>query len=90
VLLANAVALPELAADGENGYLFKPGDPADMARCMELLAGHPERWPAMGAASLERVRFHSLENTMSLFEFLYESLMKNAPLKTLESRLAAI
>jgi 1,2-diacylglycerol 3-alpha-glucosyltransferase len=90
VLLANAVALPELAADGENGYLFKPGDPADMARCMELLAGHPERWPAMGAASLERVRFHSLENTISLFEFLYESLMKNAPLNTLESRLAAI
>jgi 1,2-diacylglycerol 3-alpha-glucosyltransferase len=71
LLLANAVALPELVTPGENGYLFKPGDPADAAHYMELLADHPEHWPAMGKASLARAQAHSLDTTVSRFEELY-------------------
>ncbi len=71
MLLANAVALPELVTQGENGYLFKPGDAADAARYMELLADHPERWPAMGHASFVRAQAHSLDKTVSRFEQLY-------------------
>ncbi|HTP01332.1 MAG TPA: glycosyltransferase [Anaerolineales bacterium] len=71
VLLANAVALPELVTPGENGYLFKPGDPADAARCMDLLASHPERWADMGHASFLRAQEHSLDKTVSRFEQLY-------------------
>jgi glycosyltransferase involved in cell wall biosynthesis len=74
VLLANAVALPELAGDGVNGYLFRPGNAADAARCMALLADHPERWARMGAGSLEKATFHSLENTMKQYESLYVNL----------------
>ena len=74
VLLANAVALPELAGDGINGYLFRPGNAADAARCMALLADHPERWPRMGAGSLEKANFHSLENTLKQYENLYVNL----------------
>ncbi len=71
LLLADAVALPELVTPGVNGYLFKPNDPADAARCIDLLADHPERWRAMGAASFARAQEHSLEKTVSKFEHLY-------------------
>ncbi len=71
VLLADAVALPELATPGVNGYLFKPNDPADAARCMALLADHPERWAEMGQQSFVRAQEHSLEKTVSKFEALY-------------------
>ncbi len=73
VLLANAIALPELVTQGKNGYLFKPNDPADAARCMELLADHPERWPEMGHASYLRAQEHSLEKTTTRYEELYNS-----------------
>src|SRR5512142_1684523 len=52
VLLADAVALPELVTPDVNGYLFRPNDAADAARCIDLLADHPERWAEMGRASL--------------------------------------
>ncbi len=73
VLLANAVALPELVTQGENGYLFEPGDPADAARRMEELADHPERWAEMGHASYRRAQEHSLEKTITRFEELYKT-----------------
>ncbi len=73
VLLADAIALPELVTQGENGYLFKPNDPADAARCIELLADHPERWPEMGHASFLRAQDHSLEKTTARYEELYQA-----------------
>jgi glycosyltransferase involved in cell wall biosynthesis len=75
VLLANAVALPELCTDDVNGYLFQPGDARDAARCMALLADHPERWAEMGTASLEKARQHSLDNILQKYESLYEQLL---------------
>lgn len=76
LLLANAVALPELVTHGVNGYLFKPGDAQDAARCMGLLADHPEQWAAMGKASLEKAQVHSLENTIQRYEALYKDTLK--------------
>jgi glycosyltransferase involved in cell wall biosynthesis len=75
VLAANAVALPELVTEGINGLLFKPGDATDAARCMEWFADHPERWSGMGAASLEKVQPHSLENIVHEYETLYEKVL---------------
>ena len=80
VLAANAVALPELVTDEINGLLFKPGDVADAARCMGWFAEHPERWSGMGAASLEKVQAHSLENIVRQYEMLYEKVLAGAPL----------
>ncbi len=79
VLLANAVALPELVAPGVNGYLFKPGDAEDAAHYMQLLADQPERWKEMGKASMEKAQVHGLENTVQRYEELYKkSLEKTA------------
>ena len=76
VLLADAVALPELVTPGVNGYLFKPGEAEDAARHMGLLANQRDRWEQMGRASLEKAQAHSLELTIQRFESLYQNSMK--------------
>ncbi len=80
VLLANAVALPELVTEGLNGYLFKPGDPADAAKYIDLLADQPERWPEMGKAGVAKAQFHGLDHTVGQYELLYEHLLTGKPL----------
>jgi len=75
MLVADAVALPELVAANDNGYLFLPSDVDDAARCMTVLASNPERWSTMGAASLMRVQDHSLENIVHCYERLYQSVL---------------
>jgi 1,2-diacylglycerol 3-alpha-glucosyltransferase len=75
VLLANAVALPELVDDGVNGYLFKAGDVTDVAMGITMLADQPERWAEMGAASLRKARFHGFENTMRQYETIYQAVL---------------
>jgi 1,2-diacylglycerol 3-alpha-glucosyltransferase len=77
MLLANAVALPELVDDGVNGYLFKAGDVTDAAMCITLLADQPERWAEMGAASLRKARFHGFENTMRKYEMIYQGMLSH-------------
>lgn len=79
LLLAEAIALPELVTPGVNGFLFKPGDAEDAARCMQQLADHPERWGEMGKASLERAQAHSLENVLQRYETLYSQALELAP-----------
>jgi len=79
VLLANAVALPELVTPGLNGYLFEPGNVEDAAKKIELLAKHPENWPSMGAVSLEKARYHGLENTLRQYGSIYTALLQNNP-----------
>jgi 1,2-diacylglycerol 3-alpha-glucosyltransferase len=79
VLLANAVALPELVTVGVNGYLFAPGEPSDAARCMALLADHPENWARMGLASVEKARYHGIENTIRQYEAIYSVLLQDNP-----------
>ena len=75
LLLARSKALPELVMTGRNGYLFTAGDVDDAARCMELLANHPEQRRQMGAASLEQVQSHSLANVLKRYEELYSACL---------------
>jgi 1,2-diacylglycerol 3-alpha-glucosyltransferase len=79
VLLADALALPELVRDGENGYLFKPGDVDDLVRLINQLADHPEYWRKMGITSREIASQHSLEDTIHKFESVYASLLNEVP-----------
>ena len=75
LLLADAVALPELVIQGKNGYLFKPSDPDDAARYMNLLVEQREQWAEMGAVSLEKAQCHSLDITVRRYEMLYEAVI---------------
>lgn len=83
MVAANAVALPELVTDGDNGYLFQPGDDADASHCMEKLVDHPELWMEMGAASRDKAKSYSLDTVLQYNEELYRSvLLGDTPLET--------
>ncbi|WFR85026.1 glycosyltransferase [Arthrobacter sp. Y-9] len=72
VVLANAMALPHLAEDGVNGYLFEPNNVVDLTEKIRLVLDQPEEArKAMGDASHEMVQKHSLENTLKTFEDIY-------------------
>jgi glycosyltransferase involved in cell wall biosynthesis len=72
VLLADAMALPHLVRDGENGYLFIPNDSDDLAKKITRILELPvEERAAMGQASRRLVETHSIEGTLQTFEDLY-------------------
>jgi glycosyltransferase involved in cell wall biosynthesis len=72
VVAANAVALPHLVHDGENGYLFEPGDVDELAAKLTLvLAASPEERLRLQRASLEGVLVHDINRTLDTFEALY-------------------
>jgi 1,2-diacylglycerol 3-alpha-glucosyltransferase len=75
MLVADAVALPELVESSVNGLLFQPGDEQDAARCMISMADNPGQWLAMGESSLERVQAHSLVNIVQRYETLYRAVL---------------
>jgi glycosyltransferase involved in cell wall biosynthesis len=72
VLLADAMALPHLVRDGENGYLFTPNDSDDLAaKITRVLKLPAEDLAAMGKASRCMVEPHSIQGTLQTFEDLY-------------------
>ena len=72
VVAANAMALPHLVHDGENGFLFEPGDVADLAAKLDRVLRMPrEDYLAMQRESLSIVQGHDIERTLDMFETLY-------------------
>ena len=72
IVAADAVALPHLVHDGENGYLFRPGDVDDLAaKLTTVLTQSPEDRARMQHASLEGVKVHDMKRTLDTFEALY-------------------
>lgn len=72
IVAADAVALPHLVHDGENGYLFRPGDVEDLAaKLTTVLTQSPEERLRMQQASLEGVKVHDMRRTLDTFEALY-------------------
>jgi glycosyltransferase involved in cell wall biosynthesis len=72
VVAANAMALPHLVHDGENGYLYTPGDIDGFAAALtDVLTATPTRLDAMKNASLAIVAHHAMGHTLDVFEALY-------------------
>lgn len=72
IVAADAVALPHLVHDGENGYLFTPGDVDDLAaKLTTVLRQTPEERLRMQQASREGVKVHDMQRTLDTFEALY-------------------
>ena len=72
VVAADAVALPHLVQDGENGYLFEPGNADELAaRLTDVFTADPEEYERMQQASLEGVIVHDINRTLDTFEALY-------------------
>jgi glycosyltransferase involved in cell wall biosynthesis len=72
VVAANAMALPHLVHDGENGHLYEPGDIDGFAAALaDVLTATPARMDKMKKASLEVVAHHAMAHTLDVFEALY-------------------
>ena len=72
VVAADAMALPHLVHDGENGWLFPPGDAAALAERLErVLTAAPDELERMKRASLELIKAHDIQRTLATFEALY-------------------
>lgn len=72
VVAANAMALPHLVHDGENGHLFRPGDAQDLADKLENVLTLPQdELDVLKNASLRIVASHDIQTTISTFESLY-------------------
>lgn len=75
VLAADARALPELVAHGQNGSLFAANQVDAVAAGMAELVARRADWPRMGQVSRTRAEAHSLENTIRRYEAIYQAVI---------------
>jgi glycosyltransferase involved in cell wall biosynthesis len=72
VVAANAMALPHLVHDGENGFLFRPGDEHDLADKLQRVLEMPhDEVLKFKRESLQVVAAHDIQRTLRTFESLY-------------------
>lgn len=72
VVGANAMALPHLIHDGENGFLFEPGNVEELAAKLTTVLTMP--WPQLEKMKRESLHFiagHDITRTLDTFEALY-------------------
>ncbi len=75
VVGADAVALPHLIKNGENGYLFKPGNSEDLAGKLKILLEDKKLREKMGAKSLDIIRVHDIRSVIPKLEDVYKRVI---------------
>lgn len=66
------MALPHLVHDGENGYLFEPSNPEDLAaKLRTVLEAEPEELLRLKEGSMRLIEAHDIQRTLTTFESLY-------------------
>ena len=72
VIAADAMALPHLVHDGDNGYLFPPDDADALAdRLRLILNADQQELDRLSENSLHLIQSHDIERTIRIFENLY-------------------
>ena len=72
IVAANAMALPHLVHDGENGFLFEPGNVDEFAEKLTRVLTMPEpELLELKKASLRLIEAHDIQRTLDTFESLY-------------------
>lgn len=72
LVVADAVALPELVPGQENGRLFPTGDVAELARQLDTVSSDPVERRRMSRASRAIAERHDRRLTIERYEALYE------------------
>ncbi|GIL25802.1 glycosyltransferase [Actinocatenispora comari] len=75
VVAADAMALPHLVHNGDNGWLYQPGDVAGLASRLGMLAADPQLRVRMGAAGRRRVEQHAVPATLRRYEEIYAQVL---------------
>jgi len=74
VVAVNAMALPELVHDGENGYLFSDGNSEMLAeKVIAILSNQPMR-AQMSKKSLEIIKDHDINKIIEKYESVYNEI----------------
>lgn len=73
IIAADAVALPELAQPGRNGFLFEPNDIDTLAKQMVKLAADRNLRERYGKESLKIVQAHSFDQSMEAYQAVYRA-----------------
>lgn len=72
VVAADAMALPHLVHDGENGFLFEPGNVEDLAAKLTRVLSMPaDEVLKFKKESLAIVAAHDIQRTLDTFESMY-------------------
>lgn len=87
IVAADAMALPHLVHDGDNGYLFPPDDVQAFAdRMLKILTADQVELDRLSENSLHLIQSHDIERTIKIFEGLYRA--DEAKLEETEDNLA--
>jgi glycosyltransferase involved in cell wall biosynthesis len=76
VIAVNAMALPELVHDGENGYLFPEGNSQTLSEQVVKILSNPELKNQMSQKSLEIIKNHDIQKTISAYESIYHHILE--------------
>jgi 1,2-diacylglycerol 3-alpha-glucosyltransferase len=74
VVAVNAMALPELVHDGENGYLFSDGDRQMFTEKVIAILSDQAMRVKMSEKSLEIIRDHDINKTIQKYEAIYSEI----------------
>lgn len=75
VIGANAVALPELIKDNENGYLFTPGNVKELSEKIARILTEDSLRAKMAKKSKELIKEHDMKVVIEKLETIYQSLL---------------
>lgn len=72
VVAADAMALPHLVHDGDNGYLFEPDNVVEFSeKLSRILTADQAELDRLSENSLHLIQAHDIERTLAIFEGLY-------------------
>jgi gas vesicle protein len=72
VVAANAMALPHLVHNGDNGYLFEPDDVVEFSQKLKaILTADQTELDRLSENSLHLIQAHDIQRTLTIFEGLY-------------------
>jgi 1,2-diacylglycerol 3-alpha-glucosyltransferase len=75
VVAVNAMALPELVHDGENGYLFSDGNSQMLAQKVIAILSNQTMQAQMSRKSLEIIKDHDINRTIEKYESIYDEIV---------------
>jgi 1,2-diacylglycerol 3-alpha-glucosyltransferase len=75
VVAVNAMALPELVHDGENGHLFSDGDSQMLAKKVIAILSNQTMRAQMSKKSLEIIEDHDINKVIEKYESIYNEII---------------